>query len=236
MRNYFTFGGLDSRDFGIYISGQGTFNAPERAYEPIAIPGRNGDLLGIDRRMENVELIYPAFVYRTFSANIAAMRDAFLALTGYQELTDSYHPDEYRLAYFPGGTEINATTKNDAGDFELTFICKPQRFLTSGKTEVDIVAAGGTITNPTAQKAQPLIHVTGYGNLFIGTQRVTIENVLPDVYIDCEMMDCYNGTTNANDYVSFGNVDFPTLPTGVTGFSMSDTITDLTIVPRWWRA
>jgi phage-related protein len=47
MRNYFVFDYNDSRDFGVYISGQGTFNAPGREYENIAVPGRDGDLLVI---------------------------------------------------------------------------------------------------------------------------------------------------------------------------------------------
>ena len=235
MRNYFIFGGLDSRDFGIYISGQGTFNAPEREYNPIAVPGRNGALLGIDKRMENVELVYPAFVYSDFNTKIAAMRDAFLALTGYQTLSDSYHTDEFRLAYFPGGTEVKATKKNDAGDFDLTFMCKPQRFLNSGQTEV-AVAAGGTIVNPTRQYSQPLIYVKGYGNLYINTGRITIANTFEDVYIDCEMMDCYHGTENANDSVSIREIDFPTLRPGSNSITYQNTITELKITPRWWRA
>ena len=36
------FGGVDSSDYGIYISGTGTYNAPERAVEFVTVPGRNG--------------------------------------------------------------------------------------------------------------------------------------------------------------------------------------------------
>ena len=36
------FDGVDSRDYGIYITGDAVFNSPERDVEMIEIPGRNG--------------------------------------------------------------------------------------------------------------------------------------------------------------------------------------------------
>lgn len=144
--NYFTFGPYDSRDFGIYISGSGTFNAPEAEYETAIVPGRNGALLLPEHRLGNVELKYPAYIYTDFNAKIAAMRSAFLGLEGYQRLTDSYHPDEYRLAYFPGDVEVKTTKRLDAGSFTLTFVCKPQRYLVEGEEAVEIGQWGETTT------------------------------------------------------------------------------------------
>lgn len=147
--NYFTFGPYDSRDFGIYISGSGTFNAPEAEYETAIVPGRNGALLLPEHRLGNVELEYPAYIYTDFNAKIAAMRSAFLGLEGYQRLTDSYHPDEYRLAYFPGDVEVKTTKRLDAGSFTLTFICKPQRYLVDGEQPVEIGTTWGELTTKT---------------------------------------------------------------------------------------
>ena len=58
MRNWFVLNGVDSRDFGVYISGQGTFSAPRREYDMISIPGRNGDLVGNEKRLENSGRFY----------------------------------------------------------------------------------------------------------------------------------------------------------------------------------
>lgn len=138
MRNYFTFDGVDSRSFGVYISGQGTFKAPARSYDAIEIPGRNGALLGIDSRLGNVELTYPAFIYSNFAENIAAFRAFLLSHKGYFKLKDSYHPDEFRLAYYPGPFEPDVTSANNAGSFDITFICKPQRYLESGQEVVEL--------------------------------------------------------------------------------------------------
>lgn len=234
MRNWFTFGGLDSRDFGIYISGQGTFNAPEKDYESITVPGRDGDLLGIEKRLTNVGLSYPAFIYADFARQIAAMKSAFLALDGYQPLIDSYHPDEIRMAVFRGDMKVSATQKNDAGQFTLDFECKPQRYLVPGQALVE-VTSGATLSNPTNQTARPLIRVTGTGTVTVGSLVITIaahSNAYID--IDSDIMDCYCGSTNCNSYVSFQGYKFPTLPAGDTGITFSGP-TKVEIAPRWWR-
>lgn len=234
MRNYLSFGGLDSRDFGIYISGHGVFNAPARQYEMIEVPGRNGDLIGIERRISNIEVAYPAFIYADFKRQMTAMKSAFLAKVGYQKLIDTYYPDEYRMAVFQGGTEVNATEKNDAGQFELVFNCKPQRYLISGDKQQDITSSLKLI-NPTDMPSSPLIRVYGYGALGINSETITIANQYAYVDIDCEMMDCYNGTNNANPYVSFSSNDFPTLRPGLNSFTKAGTITQVLITPRWWQ-
>ena len=138
MRNYFTFDGVDSRSFGVYISGQGTFKAPARSYDVTEIPGRDGALLSMDSRLGNTDLTYPAFIYSNFRENVAAFRAFLLSHKGYFKLQDSYHPDEYRMAYFPGPFEPDVTSANNAGSFDITFVCKPQRYLESGETVVEL--------------------------------------------------------------------------------------------------
>ena len=152
MRNYLTIAGKDSRDFGVYISGQGTFSAPEKAYEFYSVPGRNGAILGNDNRLENIEVSYNCFIYTDFKRNIEEFRTFLLSLDGYQRLTDTYNPDEYRMAVYVGPFEPEVTEKNNAGAFVLTFNCKPQRFLISGETRYswlnggDLTLRGDSIT------------------------------------------------------------------------------------------
>ena len=135
MRNYFILNGVDSRDYGVYISGQGTFSAPQKAYTFYNVPGRNGAILGDEHRLENIEVSYEAFIYSDFDKNIADFRSFLLSLDGYQKLTDSYHPDEYRYAVYQGPFEPTVERTNDVGSFIITFSCKPQRYLLSGDTE-----------------------------------------------------------------------------------------------------
>ena len=54
------FGDVDSADYGIYISGDGVYNAPERAVEFVDVPGRNGAIALDQGRYNNIEITYPA--------------------------------------------------------------------------------------------------------------------------------------------------------------------------------
>ena len=121
MRNYFTLDGVDSRNFGVYISGKGTFNASGRDYNIIPVPGRNGDLVGPEKRFLNGTLTYPAFIYANFKQQIEAFRNFLLSLVGYHDLIDSYHPNEIRKVLFEGPFEPDVEPKNDAGRFDIEF-------------------------------------------------------------------------------------------------------------------
>ena len=168
MVNYLVFGGVSSADYGIYISGEALFDAPKREVETVAIPGRNGDLLIDHKRFENIEVSYPAFCYNKtyteFIENIDNFRNAIASQTSYQRLTDTFHPDEFRMATFINGIEINPILYNSGATFTITFTCKPQRFLTSGEIP-QIFNAAGTILNPTLFESLPLIKVTGDGTV-----------------------------------------------------------------------
>lgn len=149
--NSITFGGVNSADFGIYISGEGVFNAPKRDVEMIKIPGRNGEFALDNGRFENIEVTYPAFNfepddYDTFMQNLSDFRNAICAQRGYQRLTDTFHPDEYRMATYIGGLEIKPVKYNTASEFNIVFDCKPQRWLASGETAVTIGEWGETET------------------------------------------------------------------------------------------
>ena len=236
MRNYFTLDGVDSRTFGVYISGQGTFSAPARPYEAQPVPGRNGDILTGGKRLENGTLTYPAFIVRDFENNIRGLRNFLLSRVGYVRLSDSYHPGEYRMVYYGEAFEPEVTERNNAANFELVFGCKPQRFLTSGETaKVYTNSGSGTITNPTRFPSQPLIRVYGTGTVGIGSTTITITAADGYTDIDCAIMAAYKGTTNRNAYVQLNTLDFPTLPPGNTGISLSGGVTRVEITPRWWE-
>ena len=234
MRNHFIYGGIDSRNYGIYISGDAVFNAPRKVYDTIAVPGRNGDLIMSGNRMENIELAYPAFSHENFRESFAGFKSAMLALNGYQRLEDSYYPEEFRRALFRGEISVKPTLSKDAGQYDVKFYCDPRRFLKTGELK-HTIAAGGRIENPTAFDARPLIRVTGYGDLQIGDCEIEITQQYAYVDIDSEMMDCYHGTDNANSYVSFSGNDFPVLAPGRNTVAYSGNITKVEITPHWWR-
>lgn len=172
------FDGEDSRNYGVYITGQAVFNAPEREVEMITIPARNGAFALDQGRFENIEVTYPAGIFADteadFAQAISDFRNFLCSRKGYCRLTDDYNPDEYRMAIYKDGLDVKLSELK-AGEFTITFNCKPQRFLTSGDTAVT-VANGGTITNPTLFESRPLLEADGYGDINIGSSVITIQN------------------------------------------------------------
>lgn len=240
--NSFNFGGVSSSNYGIYISGDSVYNAPEKAYDMQVILGRNGNLAIYQNRFENIELTYPAFTFdddqTQFAGSVSDFRNAMYAMNGYQRLSDTYHPDEFRLGIYKAGLEVSPTHYHTAGEFDITFDCKPQRFLKSGET-VTTFTTNGNITNPTAFEAKPLLKVTGYGTLGVGDRSVIITGTAGQViYIDCEIMEAWSMSGSAiiprNDYVQYVGNKFPVLVSGVNGISMSGNITKVEVTPRWW--
>lgn len=238
-----TFGGVNSLTYGIYITGDAVYNAPERDVEFFSIAGRNGDLT-IDRgRFMNIEVTYPAgcFAYTQteFASKVRAFRNAIASLTGYQRLTDTYNDGEYRQALYAAGLDVSVTANSRAGEFDITFNCKPQRFLASGES-VTTLTASGTITNPTNFASKPLIAVTGLGDLTVGAFEMNVEgDAGQTLYIDCDTMEAYlnNGGTiaPANTYLTITGTEYPELVSGENEITLGSGITKVEITPRWWR-
>lgn len=214
----FTFDGIDSKTYGVYISGDAVFNAPERDVEMIEIPGRNGAFALDKGRFANITVTYPAGLFgdteADFAQGISDLRNALASRKGYCRLEDEYNPNEYRMAVYRSGLEVDPAQLK-AGAFEIVFDCMPQRYLTSGETAVTL-ASGGTLTNPTLFDARPMLEVSGYGNINIGGETINIAN------------------TTIGDIVLFGSgsIEFATnLPKSVTFdsnlFNTGDSITVL---------
>lgn len=230
---YLTFAGKNlGAEFGVWISGSGTFDAPARDVSFVSVPGRNGALLFDNGRFENITVTYPAFISRHFRPRIDDLRAFLAGQVGYQELRDTYHPGEYRQAAFVGGLSVSPTPANRAGRFNLSFRCKPQRFLETGRMPITF-NANGVIFNPTEFEAKPLIRCYGGGTLSIGDVWMWADGTSGFIDIDCELMEAYSGSTNMNNKIGTPN-GFPVLKTGKTGVYFEG-FTRIEITPRWWR-
>ena len=197
LLNYLTYDGVDSRDFGVFISGEGAFDAPARRGEMISIPGRNGSLFMDEGVFENITVEYPAFIGTGYEAifrtKLGDLRSALTSRGNYKRLTDTYHPDEFRLGVYREGLEVDPQHITRAGGFTLKFDCKPQRFLVSGEA-TQVFADNGTITNPTLFAASPLIRVVGNGTVAIGENgkyRFIVSNNPGTIIIDSDIMEAY---------------------------------------------
>ena len=269
LLNHLTYDGVDSSSFGVFISGDGVFDAPARRGEMISIPGRNGSLFMDEGVFENITVEYPAFIGTGYEAlfrqKLGDLRSWLSSRGNYKRLTDTYHPDEFRLGVFREGLEVDPQHITRSGGFTMKFDCKPQRFLISGESS-KVFTANGSISNPTLFASSPLIKVTGNGTVAIGDYRFKVSGNHTTIWIDTELMEAYlpagelypwteengdqideeigigldlvDGYTypqNMLSYIEFYNSIMPKIEPGEVPIRMSNTIQRLEIIPRWWR-
>ena len=219
-----TFNGESSRAYGVYITGQAVYNAPTRDVEMVTIPGRSGAFPLDHGRFENIEVTYPAGTFadneEDFAAAISDFRNALCAAKGYCRLEDEYNPNEYRLAIYKSGLEVEPTALK-AGEFDITFECKPQRYLKTGEDPVAI-GASTALTNPTRFESSPEIRVKGHGTVAFNGYQIEIPDA---VYGDVSLVE--GARKSYGMPVTLGSDEYAT---------NGDTITVTANLPVFFRA
>lgn len=233
--HYFIFNGKSSLDFSAIIDGNQTFRGAERDIERFTIPGMNGDLTIDNKTFKPVDIPYSGFIVKSFEKNSEALRNFLTQDGAVHRLEDTIHPDEYRMASYAGPFDPSVIFL-EAGSFVITFHCRPERWLKSGERPVTITA-GQTVklSNPTLCTAKPLIRVTaGTGDINIGSEIIRLTNNNGNTYIDCQIEDAWEGSSNRNGDLIRVTGGMPTLPPGETSISVGAGMR-IELTPRWWK-
>ena len=231
------FNNQNSRDLGIEVECPPVYVSPEKDYDIIHVPGKNGDVIIDKGSFKNVERAYKV----TFSSahnNFTYISNLVIgwlhSSSGYAVLEDSYEPEYYRLAMYKDSCSIE-NLLGQAGTSIISFDCKPQRFLKSGDKKIEIIEPC-TIYNPTRVASSPIVTVKGDGNgiLRIGKYLVTLRlHSGTPLTINSEIQDVYAGSTNQNGSVLMSN-GFPKLESGNNEIYVSKAITSVEVIPKWW--
>ena len=229
------FNGISSKDLHIQVQTEPDYDFPEKDYEVTHVPGRNGDIVIDQGSWQNVSRKYNLAMDagKISYTEVASKLVQWLhSASGYARLEDSYEPDFYRMAMYKDSGSIS-NIYNKAGQIEIEFTCKPQRYFKSGEI-ADIFTTSTEYRNPTDFPAKPLIkiHGSGSGMVKIGAYTVTINDILDGMVVDSEQQDTYKDQTNCNSKVSI--TEYPKLIAGNNAISISGGVTSIEIIPRWW--
>ena len=229
------FNGISSQDLHIQVQTEPSYDFPEKDYEVTHVPGRNGDIVIDQGSWQNVSRKYNLAMDagKISYTEVASKLVQWLhSASGYARLEDSYEPDFYRMAMYKDSGSIS-NIFNKAGQIEVEFTCKPQRYFKSGEA-ADIFVASSEYRNPTDFPAKPLIkiHGSGSGVVGIGTYTVTINDIIDGMIVDSEQQDTYKDQMNCNSKVSI--TEYPKLASGNNAISISGGVTSIEIIPRWW--
>lgn len=208
---------------------------PTRKMTSTPIAGTNRESIQMEDAWETYDQPYSLYLGDGTEDSIQEEINAVaekLYKTGWQVLEDDYEPDVYRLAYFKGPFEVeNKYTR--IGKLDITFRCRPERFLKTGDTPIS-VESGGNIINQTTQTAKPLIYIegSGSGTLTIGDTTMTFTGIADYLNIDCDSMNVYRLPTENKNSLMSG--EFPVLKSGENIINYTGGITTVTITPRFW--
>lgn len=221
MQHKIIYAGVDSSDYGVYISGEGAFNAPKRVVNMVAVPGRNGTIAIDQGYYENITVSYPAYIsapdLQTLAENLSDFRNAIVSNVGYNRLEDSINDNEYRMAVYSDGLEFEPIGDSTTVELELNFNCKPQRWLKDGERPIT-VSSGATVPNPTPYSANPLLAVSGNGTISFNGYDVKLANAQYGIITLVDGQKLYkndSGTIEESFTVSsdfFNGTDLITIP------------------------
>lgn len=226
---------------------------PQRKYEMVSVPGRNGDLVFLEDAWNNylqeyqiwsgghtygdlqrayisvMEWLYPN------ASGTSIDRHINLEVNGYHQLIDSYEPDVIRLATFTESIEIS-NSWNRFGRASIYFNCRPERFMFDAFEAIPVTASGSQIYNR-GRECKPFIKVygSGTGTLTVNGYAISITGMIDYLHIDCEEQNCYRQLSeNRNNLITL-STGFPKLSPGTNAITFSGGITRVDIWPRWWN-
>jgi phage-related protein len=227
--------GVSADSVGIFLQGPIKFSAPVPIVEKKHIPGRNGDIIFDTGSYENRSGKVSCFsLCNDVESTLRLVNQYLFGKIGYRRLETKNDPDHFWMARVESGARMEIRN-NVLAPYEITFDCKPQRFLKSGEDEISNYTGEMVVTNHTAYKAKPLIYIYGVepGTVRVGTYKIDVLDMTNSpIRIDCETMDVYGGYSNLSHNVSMD--EFPVLVPGDNKIEFSG-VSTVTIIPRWWE-
>lgn len=249
------FNNKSSKDIGLEVETFPEYIVPEKIYDIIHVPGRNGDVVIDTGTYANVPRTYKVSIATrdqvSYSQKMSQVAEWLHSASGYARLEDTYDQDFYRLAYYNEQVSIE-NLFNEAGRANINFICKPQRYYKYGEVPV-LFNTTGKIQNMTINPSAPLLNITTnntaedpsdvnqiVGSVSIGSYTFSIkhdENYIGETMrftVDCELQNAYRGDINMNNLMILNGEDFPRIDPGEQLISFNGGVQSVEVIPRWW--
>ena len=232
------FGGVSSETMNVSLISFDAIPHAEMKAKALDIPGRSGYLMTTDPAYK------PITIKATMRLTKTADRAAVSAwLSGQGELRWGKVPTYMWKATVQKGYDFKPYLPGQymLDEFSVQFLCQPFHYIWP-QTTITSPANNAKITNSGTIEAEPLIQITGSGNITIGFRDYSAsagdisENILTvtglsgSITIDTEARLAYDGTTNLTSLLSG---DWPIIGTGDQKFLRTGTFTALTIQPNW---
>lgn len=234
MRNTFTFKGINSADFGVWLEGQPQITGGAVRNETQTIIG-SAKVLHYTEGDDAMDPVQISLDCAVGDVSDEDMTEIFAWLRGSGDLRTDYDPDHcYRGAFVVNQISMERMFRAMRGErFSVELECEAHRYHYPEALPI-AMSAPGEIINPGTAPAEPLIRVNGSGDveLMIGTSTLLIDGLDGYAMIDCETQMIYKGDVNLGASVTRLGA-WPVIPAEGCVINWTGSITDIEITPRW---
>lgn len=231
IKNYFTYGDIESRNIGVRISNAPTIYPPIRKRTELDIFTVEGKEFQFSNTYTPREISIPLKLIGTFNnENIRKFSRIFA--TPQAKLSFSWDPDVYYIAT-PNNGELDEVFL-EHGEGVIDFICKPYKYFYSGESFRPL---NSIITNE-YMETMPVIRFKGTGDINITLNGKTLKyKGLPNqtgwIYADSTIFQSYLENGTVISHLLDLSSDYPVLSNGSNAYSGTGNISAIEIKPNW---
>lgn len=229
MNDWFEWNGVRSTEYGVYVLEQPPLTLPAERATFTVVPGRSGSLTTLEGDDVYDDLILTA---TCIIDNPARIPEICAWLRGGGTVTFANREGGFYYARVVNQIPFEKILRgNPHRSFAVNFRCKPFWYQ-DGVENITLTASGTFVTNPGTVASEPIITVTGGGEitLMVGAYIVELDDINGSITLDTPLMEAYSGVASMNNCMSG---DFPLLEPGQNAVSWSGSVTKVEIVPNW---
>jgi predicted phage tail component-like protein len=225
MIPYFIFNGVNSKERGVIVNKLPSISKPERSFEEIDVPGRNGNLY-IDNKC------YNSFQYEITCTLMPSSNIRTIAqwLNGSGKLTISTELDKFYNVIIKNQIDFEQVYRV-CNEFKIKFEVQPIAY---SKKEKELTLTNNTqiIIKESTYEIKPYLKIRGSGNitLTINNKSIVLKNIQGYIELDCELEEAFKENENCNNKVECD--EFPILIPGQNSISWIGTVSFVQIKYR----
>lgn len=151
--------GVGTGDYGIYISSDTYLNAPAPDITAHSVPGRNGDLIQWNKRLNNIVRKFTCYIPSDAQSNFDEFKKLLYLQDGYMEISSDYETDTYQRGYLADEIEAEPFQKDEnlSVTFEIYFSCEPQKYIKNVYSLNSDVSSGTTMRSAILPRSHQLV-------------------------------------------------------------------------------
>lgn len=229
MNDWFEWNGVRCTEYGIHVTEQPPITLPAERVTYTNVPGRAGSLTTTEAHDVYDDMILVVQCVIDDSSKIPAIAGW---LKGAGTVTFANRQGGHYEGRIVNQIPFEKILRgNPQRSFSVNFRCKPFFYL-DDSPEITITHSGDFLTNPGCVASEPVIIITGNGDitLMVGMQIIELNDVNGSIAIDSKLQEVYKDDTPCNEKMEG---DFPVLTPGVNAISWDGDVPSVVVQPNW---